>query len=233
MLFLIALLSLIISTGLFEPKGKRKKKTTTPIAKPQQKYKIPTITFGPPEGGWPRDKYKETIIDFVKQGKKPTLQQVLKFFERLTPQEKATIARNLTNMVQSGTKELKEHYDKFLDSVNYAAKKMLDDKSVTDNQKRIVEIAKNILMDKTKSVTTFVPLNSSWLINCLYTRADGKLYVNMVRSKGKIYTFFKVPELAYLYIVTCKSNAGTQWWRRNYWRYSVNYGKWAGHYAKK
>lgn len=70
-------------------------------------------------------------------------------------------------------------------------------------------------------------IHSSWLLegkfSYLADRKTGNFYCRMIRSV-KVYVFPDFPVDAFLELATVTEHAGTLFWKKNLWRYSLNYG---------
>lgn len=221
MLFLLAILGYIASTGILDYLWKKffKKDKDLPTTKSNKKKKSTKKNLITP-----KQINKLSQKDITKLSKKITLKDIVEIYSKINEQQKDQLRRAIYKGVASSNWKLREEYEQFMKSIRVALRKKARNQAMTYNQVKLVEIARDLLINKNQT-NKYIPGRSSWIIAIKYTPSSKLMWVKMVRGKV-IYKFPNVGDIDYLALITCAGTQGTFWWKEWYWRFSINASRW-------
>lgn len=202
LLFLLSILSVIAGSGIVDSFFKKKK---TPL-KTQNKGRTGIKNM--------------SKRDLSQVAKKVSLKEIIQLYDKLNENQKGQLRRAIYKGVASPNWKLREEYDQFMKSIRWALKLKSRGKPLTHNQAKLIEIAKDLLINKNQT-NNYVLGRSSWILAIKYTPTTKLMWVKMIRGK-RIYKFPNVDDIAYLALLTCAGTQGTFWWKEWYWKYSTN-----------
>lgn len=203
-----------------EKKPKRQKKATTPKEKKVKEYAILKMWRSMSEG------QKKQFREWFRTKAMSQARVARSFnFEHELRKIRARVTRISNKYFVEKKKLTKQEWD-FI----YNFSEFFGDVDYTKSGKKVLR--------KTKGKKDWmVPRKkSSWIIAYRYVGESGKakkgsLYVVMIRGKA-IYEFPNFPYVEYIMLNHVTGSIGRYWWKKWYWRYSINRTKYKKYWYK-
>lgn len=227
-LFLLALLAMIGATHILDNiwkwitgKYKDEEETTKITIRRKRKKKLKQ---DPATKNKVVHKKIFTLAELANVSKKVSLHQIVHAYNTLSEKQLDQIRRALIKNAGHKNWKLRRYYEEFLTKLRFAIDQHNKGRELTDNQKKLVDLAKKLLINP-KGENKYVMGRSSWILALKYTADSKRLWVKMARGKV-IYKFLNVGEMDYIALITCDGTMGIYWWRNWYWRFSTNASRW-------
>lgn len=210
MLFILQIIGMLVQTGIFKVMFKKFKSKS----KPSELEKFNKF-------------YTDNKIGTYRYGAYGSFK---KFWDKLTPQQKSFIRKQMFNAIQGGKKTtVIREYKKYMRMVGGVMKKVEMGKNITSEEKAAYKLFEDFhLGDKSGTPKGYTPISSSWILEIKYTQSTKRMWVKMIRGKA-IYKFPQVPSFAVIALLVANesgSSVGKKWWRDWYWKYSTNASNW-------